>query len=82
MHSAVQKYSHVKQQDAFKAADEISALNGVDAWESKNPACMTDQDCQAVMPDSKCGVREGKSRGVCIPTWYGIVRLLSYLISQ
>ena len=50
--------------------DAISAYYGIDS-RAQSRRCTEDSQCDASL-DESCSIRDGESRGRCIPTWFGI----------
>ena len=65
--SAVAKYG--KAFGISKLEDRISASAGIDSQLGQK-ACARDSECDAALGEV-CAKRTGRSRGLCIPTWFG-----------
>lgn len=48
----------------------VSRYHGIDS-RGNDEACDTSSDCDASLGE-KCGKRDGRSSGRCMPTWYGL----------
>ncbi|KAF4321161.1 hypothetical protein G195_005728, partial [Phytophthora kernoviae 00238/432] len=69
--SPAEKYATAFGKDVTEFMDKVSADNGIDS-QSKRKKCSSDNDCSTLTDGSKCAIRDGKSSGYCIPTWFGI----------
>ncbi|DBA02853.1 TPA: hypothetical protein N0F65_006643 [Lagenidium giganteum] len=65
------KYAKAFKLDPKKLTDAISRNNGV-LSQTRNKPCTNDNQCASLNDGSKCAIREGESRGYCIPTWFGV----------
>ncbi|ETK77346.1 hypothetical protein L915_16385 [Phytophthora nicotianae] len=66
--SPAEKYAKAFGLDVKEFMDKD---NGVDS-QSKRTKCSSDNDCASRTDGSKCAIRDGKTSGYCIPTWFGI----------
>jgi hypothetical protein len=70
--SPVEKYAKAFRINPTRLAQRISDISGVDGEIYDDSIwCRTDEDCSD-LKDHACGIRRGKSQGVCMPDWYGI----------
>uniref|UniRef100_K3X2H2 Elicitor-like transglutaminase n=1 Tax=Globisporangium ultimum (strain ATCC 200006 / CBS 805.95 / DAOM BR144) TaxID=431595 RepID=K3X2H2_GLOUD len=69
--SPAEKYARGFSRDVQEIKDAISSTTGILANSDSQP-CRTDADCAGLNDGSLCGIREGQTRGYCIPSWYGI----------
>ncbi|KAJ8533407.1 hypothetical protein ON010_g13847 [Phytophthora cinnamomi] len=69
--SASEKYAKAFGLDVTSFMDTVSKYNGIDSM-SMRTQCTTDSDCSSLKDGSGCAIRDGKTSGYCIPTWYGI----------
>ncbi|ETP06989.1 hypothetical protein F441_16687 [Phytophthora nicotianae CJ01A1] len=69
--SPAEKYAKAFGLDVKEFMDKVSKDNGVDS-QSKRTKCSSDNDCASRTDGSKCAIRDGKTSGYCIPTWFGI----------
>uniref|UniRef100_K3WTJ2 Uncharacterized protein n=1 Tax=Globisporangium ultimum (strain ATCC 200006 / CBS 805.95 / DAOM BR144) TaxID=431595 RepID=K3WTJ2_GLOUD len=68
--SPSEKYAMAFDQNVQELQDAISNNNGILGQQSaSSSSCSQHADCPK---RSKCGIRDGEQRGVCIPKWYGI----------
>jgi hypothetical protein len=69
--SASQKYARAFGLNPTQLANQISAKSGILSQRGR-PTCVSDRQCARLGDKSRCGRRAGESRGVCIPSWFGI----------
>ncbi|GMF26636.1 unnamed protein product [Phytophthora fragariaefolia] len=67
--SPAEKYAKAFGLDVTDFMDKVSKNNGIDSM-SKHTPCSSESDCSS--HGSRCAIRDGKTSGYCIPTWYGI----------
>lgn len=69
--SPAEKYARAYGLDVKAFMDGISRSNGI-LSQSRRRECSSNADCQGLNDGSRCGKRDGESKGRCIPTWFGI----------
>jgi transglutaminase elicitor/pre-peptidase len=76
--SAVAKYAKAFGLDPAATELKVSQFAGIERYRSTRTACDDDSACNADIGES-CAKRAGTSKGVCIPTWWGICHAWSPL---
>ena len=66
--SAVEKFEEAFHLEGL--TDSVSKKYGIDS-QSHQTACTTDTECDDAKGE-KCSIREGKTEGYCVETWFGI----------
>ncbi|GMF26647.1 unnamed protein product [Phytophthora fragariaefolia] len=69
--SPAEKYATAFGKDVTTFMDAVSKKSGVDS-QSNRKKCSSNDDCSTLTDGSRCAIREGKTSGYCIPTWFGI----------
>ncbi|GAB9474964.1 Elicitor-like transglutaminase, partial [Globisporangium polare] len=69
--SAAEKYANAYGKNAKTFMSAVSQSTGI-LSQSKRKSCKKTSECDSLKDGSICGIRQGETKGYCIPGWFGI----------